>query len=90
MIVLFVFWLVFLINIALITVAGLSATEEVKMTSMVDDINACSYLDPAELPSRKFVFKWLLEILVNALPLLIGNEDKLIWEADPSWMNQIC
>ncbi|KAI7986111.1 hypothetical protein LOK49_LG14G00664 [Camellia lanceoleosa] len=63
---------------------GLSATKEVKMTSMVDDINAYSYLYPAELPSRKFVFKWLLELLVNALPLLIGNEDKLIWEADPS------
>ncbi|THG23080.1 hypothetical protein TEA_019910 [Camellia sinensis var. sinensis] len=62
----------------------LSATKEVKMTSMVDDINAYSYLYPAELPSRKFVFKWLLELLVNALPLLIGNEDKLIWEADLS------
>ncbi|THG13150.1 hypothetical protein TEA_012689 [Camellia sinensis var. sinensis] len=62
----------------------LSATKEVKMTSTVNDINAYSYLYPAELPSRKFVFKWLLELLVNALPLLIGNEDKLIWEADPS------
>ncbi|KAI8019407.1 hypothetical protein LOK49_LG04G01123 [Camellia lanceoleosa] len=67
----------------------LSATEEVKMTSMVDDINAYSYLYPVELPSRKFVFKWLLELLVNAPPLLIANEDKLIWEADPSGMNQI-
>ncbi|XP_028113282.1 uncharacterized protein LOC114311339 [Camellia sinensis] len=38
--------------------SGFSATEEVKMTSMVDDINAYSYLYPAELPSRKFVFKW--------------------------------
>ncbi|THG01151.1 hypothetical protein TEA_015864 [Camellia sinensis var. sinensis] len=55
----FLFWFVFLINIALITVAGFSATEEVKMTSMVDDINAYSYLYPAELPSRKFVFKWV-------------------------------
>ncbi|CAL5440465.1 unnamed protein product [Camellia sinensis] len=39
--------------------SGFSATEEVKMTSMVDDINAYSYLYPAELPSRKFVFKWV-------------------------------
>ncbi|KAF5952411.1 hypothetical protein HYC85_010355 [Camellia sinensis] len=58
MIALFVFWLVFLINIASITVARLSATKEVKMTSMVDDMNAYSYLYPVELPSRKFVFKW--------------------------------
>ncbi|KAI7987280.1 Protein ROS1C [Camellia lanceoleosa] len=46
-------------QIASITGFGwLSATKEVKMTSTVDDINAYSYLYHAELPSRKFVFKW--------------------------------
>ncbi|CAK9140490.1 unnamed protein product [Ilex paraguariensis] len=29
------------------------------MASLVDDINACSYLYPLELPSKKFVFKWV-------------------------------
>ncbi|XP_057468510.1 psbP domain-containing protein 5, chloroplastic-like [Actinidia eriantha] len=40
--------------------SGFSATEEVKMASMVDDINAYSYLFPTELPSKKFVFKWVV------------------------------
>lgn len=33
--------------------------EEVKMGSMVDDINAYSYAYPLELPSEKLVFKWV-------------------------------
>ncbi|KAL3498340.1 hypothetical protein ACH5RR_041072 [Cinchona calisaya] len=35
------------------------AEEEVKMASVIDDINAYSYLYPVELPSKKFVFKWV-------------------------------
>lgn len=35
------------------------AEEELKMASVVDDINAYSYLYPLELPSKKFVFKWV-------------------------------
>lgn len=32
--------------------------EELKMGSMVDDINAYSYAYPVEYPSEKLVFKW--------------------------------
>ncbi|KAF3621433.1 PsbP domain-containing protein 5, chloroplastic [Capsicum annuum] len=39
--------------------AGRSAEEELKMASSVDDINAYSYLYPIEMPSKKFVFKWV-------------------------------
>lgn len=38
--------------------AGYGAEEEVKMESMVDELNAYSYMYPKELPSDKFVFKW--------------------------------
>lgn len=34
------------------------AEEDVRMISVVDDINAYSYSYPVELPSKKFVFKW--------------------------------
>ncbi|KAF7151324.1 hypothetical protein RHSIM_Rhsim02G0187100 [Rhododendron simsii] len=39
--------------------SGFSATEEVKMASMVDDTNAYSYLYPVQPPSKKIVFKWV-------------------------------
>ncbi|XP_060208188.1 psbP domain-containing protein 5, chloroplastic [Lycium barbarum] len=39
--------------------SGFSAEEELKMGSTVDDINAYSYLYPIEMPSKKFVFKWV-------------------------------
>lgn len=35
------------------------AEDEVKLRPLVDDINAYSYLYPIELPSKKFVFKWV-------------------------------
>ncbi|XP_059460893.1 psbP domain-containing protein 5, chloroplastic [Corylus avellana] len=35
------------------------AEEELKMTSLVDDVNSYSYLYPVELPSKKFLFKWV-------------------------------
>lgn len=38
--------------------AGSDAEEGVKMASVVDEINAYSYLYPVELPSKKYVFKW--------------------------------
>ncbi|KAG2700005.1 hypothetical protein I3760_07G213700 [Carya illinoinensis] len=38
---------------------GSHAEEELKMVSLVDDINAYSYLYPVELPSKKFLFKWV-------------------------------
>ncbi|KAI8568882.1 hypothetical protein RHMOL_Rhmol02G0235000 [Rhododendron molle] len=41
--------------------SGFSATEEVKMASMVDDTNAYSYLYPVQSPSKKIVFKWLID-----------------------------
>ncbi|GER39663.1 PsbP domain-containing protein 5 [Striga asiatica] len=39
--------------------SGSSAEEELKMDFFVDDINAYSYMYPKELPSDKFVFKWV-------------------------------
>lgn len=42
----------------LCSLAGSHAEEELKMVSLVDDINAYSYLYPVELPSKKFLFKW--------------------------------
>ncbi|KAL1300959.1 hypothetical protein HN51_045578 [Arachis hypogaea] len=35
------------------------AEEEPKMASFEDELNAYSYLYPVELPSKKFVFKWV-------------------------------
>lgn len=40
--------------------------EEVKMGSMVDDINAYSYAYPLELPSEKLVFKWYSYICLHS------------------------
>lgn len=40
------------------SLAGSLAEEELKMASVVDDINAYSYLYPVELPSKNFFFKW--------------------------------
>ncbi|TXG62079.1 hypothetical protein EZV62_013442 [Acer yangbiense] len=38
---------------------GSLAEEDLKMASFVDEINAYSYMYPAELPSKKFLFKWV-------------------------------
>uniref|UniRef100_A0A0F7CYN1 Photosystem II reaction center PsbP family protein n=2 Tax=Pelargonium tetragonum TaxID=122197 RepID=A0A0F7CYN1_9ROSI len=38
---------------------GSRAEEEVKMASVVDEINAYTYMYPLELPSQNFVFKWV-------------------------------
>ncbi|KAL9440150.1 hypothetical protein AB3S75_018916 [Citrus x aurantiifolia] len=38
---------------------GSIAGEDVKMASFVDEINAYTYLYPMELPSKKFLFKWV-------------------------------
>ncbi|CAA0810611.1 PsbP domain-containing protein 5- chloroplastic [Striga hermonthica] len=40
-------------------ISGSSVEEELKMDIFVDDINAYSYMYPKELPSDKFVFKWV-------------------------------
>nr|AKM76458.1 DUF1795-like photosystem II reaction center PsbP family protein [Geranium maderense] len=37
---------------------GCRAEEELKMASMVDEINAYTYMYPLELPSKKVVLKW--------------------------------
>ncbi|PKA52938.1 PsbP domain-containing protein 5, chloroplastic [Apostasia shenzhenica] len=39
--------------------AKVGLDEDVKMASLVDDINAYSYLYPVELPAKKFSFKWV-------------------------------
>lgn len=41
--------------------------EEIKMGTMVDDINAYSYAYPLELPSEKLVFKWYCYMHVSYL-----------------------
>ncbi|WJX35648.1 PsbP domain-containing protein 5, chloroplastic [Trifolium repens] len=38
---------------------ALAGEEEPKMASFLDETNAYSYLYPVELPSKKFVFKWV-------------------------------
>ncbi|OUZ99694.1 Photosystem II PsbP [Macleaya cordata] len=39
--------------------AAVETDKEVKMALVVDDINAYSFMYPLELPSKKFVFKWV-------------------------------
>ncbi|KAK9160734.1 hypothetical protein Syun_007075 [Stephania yunnanensis] len=39
--------------------AATELVEDVKMASMVDDINAYSFMHPVELLSKKFAFKWV-------------------------------
>lgn len=39
--------------------SGILAEEDLKMASVVDEINAYTYSYPAELPSKKFLFKWV-------------------------------
>uniref|UniRef100_A0A2N9FCR8 PsbP C-terminal domain-containing protein n=1 Tax=Fagus sylvatica TaxID=28930 RepID=A0A2N9FCR8_FAGSY len=43
---------------------GSLAEEELKMASVLDEINSYSYLYPVELPSKKFLFKCSLVLLV--------------------------
>ncbi|KAL5783205.1 hypothetical protein ACOSP7_008234 [Xanthoceras sorbifolium] len=38
---------------------SLAEEEDLKMASFVDETNAYSYMYPAELPSNKFLFKWV-------------------------------
>lgn len=38
---------------------GTAVEEDLKMDLQVDDVNAYSYMYPVELPSKKFVFKWV-------------------------------
>ncbi|KAF8400747.1 hypothetical protein HHK36_014047 [Tetracentron sinense] len=42
-----------------ILVAVAKPEDELKMSLLVDDINAYSFLYPVEFPSKKFVFKWV-------------------------------
>ncbi|XVE63568.1 hypothetical protein DITRI_Ditri07aG0030800 [Diplodiscus trichospermus] len=39
--------------------SGCLAQEDVRTASLVDEINAYSYSYPVELPSKKFLFKWV-------------------------------
>ncbi|KAJ6406313.1 PSBP DOMAIN-CONTAINING PROTEIN 5 CHLOROPLASTIC [Salix viminalis] len=39
--------------------SGILAGEDLKMASVVDEINAYTYSYPVELPSKKFLFKWV-------------------------------
>ncbi|XP_055820649.1 psbP domain-containing protein 5, chloroplastic isoform X3 [Solanum dulcamara] len=72
--------------------SGFTAEEELKMGSSVDDINAYSYLYPIEMPSKKFVFKWVEtrkpERYSSAAPLsrppnsqFLKSKEKSTWSA---------
>ncbi|KAK9102137.1 hypothetical protein Sjap_019391 [Stephania japonica] len=58
--------------------------ENVKMASMVDDINAYSFMYPAELPSKKFSFKWVEsrkpERYSSAAPLSPNARQRIVSE----------
>ncbi|KAJ4846209.1 PsbP domain-containing protein 5, chloroplastic [Turnera subulata] len=41
------------------SIAGSRAEEDLKMASFVDDVNAYTYSYPTELPSQKFLLKWV-------------------------------
>ncbi|EOY31356.1 Mog1/PsbP/DUF1795-like photosystem II reaction center PsbP family protein [Theobroma cacao] len=54
--------LLFALSSSLCTVlpsSGCLAEEDVKMASIVDEINAYTYSYPVELPYKKFLFKWV-------------------------------
>ncbi|MBA0693665.1 hypothetical protein Goari_004024 [Gossypium aridum] len=51
--------LVHLVHDEMTLIAGCLAAEDVRMTSLVDEINAYTYSYPVELPSKKFLFKWV-------------------------------
>ncbi|KAF8021769.1 hypothetical protein BT93_G2029 [Corymbia citriodora subsp. variegata] len=72
--------------------SGSLAEEELKMASVVDDINAYSYLYPVGLPSKNFMFKWVEsrkpERYSSAAPLsrppnfqILKSKEKSSWSA---------
>ncbi|XP_065849785.1 psbP domain-containing protein 5, chloroplastic isoform X2 [Euphorbia lathyris] len=72
--------------------SGILAEEDLKMNPLVDQINAYTYLYPVELPSKKFLFKWVEsrkpERYSSAAPLsrppnsqFIKSMDKTSWTA---------
>lgn len=50
--------------------AAVGTDDEIKMASLVDDINAYSFLYPVELPLKKFVFKWYALLDLKGMPSL--------------------
>ncbi|XP_057985937.1 psbP domain-containing protein 5, chloroplastic isoform X5 [Hevea brasiliensis] len=71
---------------------GSLAEEDLRMDSLVDEINAYTYLYPVELPSKKVIFKWVEsrkpERYSSAAPLsrppnfqFIKSKDKGTWTA---------
>uniref|UniRef100_A0A0F7GYK8 Photosystem II reaction center PsbP family protein n=1 Tax=Cypripedium formosanum TaxID=53042 RepID=A0A0F7GYK8_9ASPA len=64
--------------------AGIELDEDVKMTSLVDDINAYSFLYPVELPGKNFSFKWVEsrkpERYSSAAPLSPNARQRIVSE----------
>ncbi|KAA3481199.1 psbP domain-containing protein 5, chloroplastic isoform X3 [Gossypium australe] len=84
--------LVHLVHDEMTLIAGCLAAEDVTMTSLVDEINAYTYSYPVELPSKKFLFKWVEsrkpECYSSAAPLsrpsnvqFLKSKDKKTWAA---------
>lgn len=61
-----------------------SVVEEVKLETLVDHINAYSFLYPIELPSKKFMFKWIVsrnpERYSSAAPLSPDARQRIVSE----------
>ncbi|KAK9149507.1 hypothetical protein Scep_008264 [Stephania cephalantha] len=64
--------------------AATELVEHVKMASMVDDINAYSFMYPVKLPSKKFAFKWVEsrkpERYSSAAPLSPNARQRIVSE----------
>ncbi|KAK9141859.1 hypothetical protein Syun_011259 [Stephania yunnanensis] len=64
--------------------AATELVEDVKMASMVDDINAYSFMYPVKLPSKKFAFKWVEsrkpERYSSAAPLSPNARQRIVSE----------
>lgn len=58
--------------------------DDVKMASLVDEINAYSFLYPLELPAKKFTFKWVEsrkpERYSSAAPLAPNARQRIVYE----------
>eukprot|EP00262_Sarcandra_glabra_P019052 TRINITY_DN703_c0_g1_i1.p1 TRINITY_DN703_c0_g1~~TRINITY_DN703_c0_g1_i1.p1 ORF type:complete len:301 (-),score=50.92 TRINITY_DN703_c0_g1_i1:141-1043(-) len=65
-------------------IAAVERDEEIKTALLVDDINAYSFLYPLELPSKKFVFKWVEsrkpERYSSAAPLSADARQRIVSE----------
>lgn len=64
--------------------AEVELDEDVRVASLVDDINAYSFLYPLQLPAKKFTFKWVEsrkpERYSSAAPLAPNARQRIVYE----------